>query len=236
MWIVESVRHILWLSYAKLAKLFSSLSLLPSIAFHPLRGYPGSWFSVWHINLIRQERICIFKKIFAVSIYEAARHTCLFVFSKILFLPNIFLSKIYFRESLFSGKIYYREKNNWILFSANIYFIGRWTDLVSIASPHSLARPYQDWFIASFLYFIFSQCLFSAKTCFRTMFFFVKKIVVKNNFWLNFIFGQNLFCRDMNIMVSHFYQNVTKLAGQKICGYLWYFHGKSEFSEFSHAI
>ena len=36
--------------------------------------------------------------------------------------------------------------------------------------------------------------------------------------------------------VSHFYTNFTKLAGQKICGYLWYFHGKSKFSEFSHAI
>ena len=36
--------------------------------------------------------------------------------------------------------------------------------------------------------------------------------------------------------VSHFSPNFTKLAGQKICGYLWYFHGKSEFSEFSRAI
>ena len=36
--------------------------------------------------------------------------------------------------------------------------------------------------------------------------------------------------------VSHFSPNFTKLAGQKICGYLGYFHGKSKFSEYSHAI
>ena len=71
----------------------------------------------------------------------------------------------------------------------------------------------------------------------------LKNRFIKISHWFILLFQAMISSPDIHYCVihihsrvSHFSPNFTKLAGQKICGYLWYFHGKSKFSEFSHAI
>ena len=51
----------------------SSCFLLPSIAFHPLQGYPGSWYSVYNLILTSLDDLCKQDSVTSITVLTMVR-------------------------------------------------------------------------------------------------------------------------------------------------------------------